>query len=273
MSDVTRQPAQPAILPELESLLVRAARRRRAPRFARRRLAVALAGASLLLVAAGAAATGVFELAGGRTASGTFRIETTVVAADGAPRGSICLQLTFSGRGTAYGCGPPPTAAKPFGLLIADPLDNGEERVVYGLVADSISQVAVLGKGGAEATAPTHSQADLPGRFFSVIAPSPGGVEVVAYDAEGREIARLGDVDKGSGRPLSRAEAMQQGDPAGFAPAVPAPERYLYEGTPIEPRTAIRLGLACVQDWSAIRCYDSEAEAESARVRAGRRMR
>lgn len=268
MSPTIEQPSRPPTLPQLEHLLVRAARRRAAPRFARRRWALSIAAASLLTAAVAAAATGVFELASGETEGGTFRVERVAPArAGGASVGPICLRLTFSGRGAAYGCGERPAASRPFGLVVADPLDSGAERVVYGLVVGEISRVKVLGGEGSETEAQTREEAELPGRFFAVVAPSDGRIELVGYDDAGGVIARIGGVDGEAGRPLSKADAVEQGDPAGFAPAVPAPETYLYEGEPIDPGVVSRLGLACLEGRAVARCYDSPTEGERARGR------
>jgi hypothetical protein len=258
MKRVSEHPVQPSTLPQLEQLLVRAARRGIAPRLGRRRWALAVAAASLLLAAAAAAATDVFELAGGETDGGRFSV-SRVTPSTGPSQGSICLQLTFSGRGSAYGCGPRPTAAKPFGLVIADPLDNGDERVVYGLVASAISRVEVRGGAGSEAEATTGERGGLPGRFFALVAPSDGRLELIGYDADGQEVARLGSTEASPSPPLSKAEAIEQGDPAGFAPAVEAPEDYVYRGEQIEPGAAARMGLACLQEQAVMRCYDSPA--------------
>jgi hypothetical protein len=269
MSRVSGQPIPAPTIPELEHLLVRAARRRTASRLGRRRWALAAAAASLLVAAGGAAATGVFQLAGGETAGGAFSVESRVVPATGANarNGSVCLQLTFSGRGAAYGCGERPGASKPFGLVVADPLDNRGERVVYGLVADAISRVEVLGGEGSAVEAETREHSEVPGRFFVVVAPRDGQIELVGYSADGKEVARFGSLEPPAGPPLSKAEAIEQGDPAGFAPAVTAPEAFVYKGEPIKPRVATRLGIACMQEVAAVRCYDSIAESEAAQGR------
>lgn len=270
MSQVSQQPIQPSTLPELEHLLVRAARRRTARRVGRRRWILAVAAASLLL-AGGAAAATVFELASGKTAGGTFSIEMAPTVGGNASQGSICLQLTFSGRGPSYGCGGRPTASKPFGLVVADPLDNSDERVVYGLVASAISRVRVLGGAGSEVEVATRKQVALPGRFFSVVAPNDGQIELVGYGGKGREVARLGSLDPPLKPSVSKAQAMEQGDPAGFAPGVAAPETYLYKGEPVDPSVATRLELACLQERTVFRCFDSAAEAEDNRGNRPRR--
>jgi hypothetical protein len=263
------RPVQTAVLPELEHLLVRVARRRSAPRVARRRWVIAAAAASLVFVTGvAAAATGVFQIADGETSGGDFTIESRVVPAaePGAPQSSICLQLRFSDRGTAYGCGERPSAARPFGLVIADPLDNGEEQVVYGLVSSEIARVGVLGDGSATDVA-TGEKPDLPGRFFSAVVPSDSQVELVGYGVDGEQVARLGSLESAHSRPDSRAEAMAQGDPAGFAPTAEPADRYVYKGEDIEPSAATRLGLVCLEGGRVTRCFDSVEEMEAAQGR------
>ncbi len=266
MNQTSDKSIQPAVLPELEHLLVRAARHQAAPRFGRRRWVLAVAAASLLLVAGAAgAATGVIKIAGGNTSGGSFAIESQSAPAVGqGERGeSVCLQLNFADRGSAYGCGDEPSAEKPFGLVIADPLDGGGERVVYGLVSESIAKVSVLGGSGSQVNATTRPKADLPGRFFSVVAPNDGRIELVGYSADGNEIARLGGLDEPTKPPLSKAQAMAQGDPAGFAPGIAPPASYDYKGGDIDPAAATRLELVCLQGREHIRCYDSNEEMEA----------
>jgi len=120
MSAVRDPEFEPPVLPELEQLLVRAARRRAAPRFGRRRWALAVALGALVLAAAAAAATGVLRIAGGTTAHGTFSVERAVGPGVRQGGSSVCLQLRYNGRGPSYGCGEAPTAAQPFGLVVAD---------------------------------------------------------------------------------------------------------------------------------------------------------
>jgi hypothetical protein len=266
MNKPDEQTAQTSTLPELEHLLIRAARRRAAPNSGRRRLVLATAAATLLLVAgAAAAATDMFQIAG-KASNGTFNIESRVVPSNGSEehQDSICLQLRFEERGAAYGCGVRPTAAKPFGLVIADPLNNGDERVIYGLVSSDISRVSVRGGGGSQIDAVTGEKAELPGRFFYVVAPNDGRIELVGYNADGEERARLGNLESPADPPLSRAEAMAQGDPAGFAPGFAPPSAYVYRGESISPAKATRLKLVCSQGREIFHCYDSEAEAEAA---------
>lgn len=266
--------ARPAVLPELEHLLVRAARRRAAPRFPRRRWLLALAAATLVLAAGAAAATGVFEVGRGSTSEGSFSVETRSAPARGAGEpspGSICLQLTYGERGAAFGCGERPSAARPFGLLISDPLGGGSrEGVVYGLVAADIAKVRVLTPGGGRHAATTEEKDGLPGRFFAVVVPRLSRVEVVGYDGSGKERARIGSLAPAARPPLSHAEAVEQGDPAGFAPTTPTPDTWTFHGKAITEAEASRRGLACVQGRAAFTCYRSSAEAEAARAGSSR---
>lgn len=226
MSTLDRDDAQQPVLPELEHLLVRAARRRAAPRFGRRRWVLATAAAVLVLAGGAAAATGVLHVADGDTSSGSFSIVSRPVpsAAPGEPsRGSVCLQLSYDEGGTSFGCGSRPTAAEPFGLLVADSLVEGsQERVVYGLVSNDIARVSVLGEEP-PADAVTETKEGLPGRFFAVVVPHLGRIEIVGYDAAGNEQAQIGSLNSPAHPPLSHAEAVKQGDPAGFAPTFAPP--------------------------------------------------
>jgi hypothetical protein len=220
-----------SILPELEHLLIRAARRQAAPRLGRRRWILATAAAALVLAGGAAATTGVLHVADGDTSKGTFSIESRPVPATGPgelSRGSVCLQLRYDERGASFGCGDRPTAKKPFGLLVADsvaesPGDDSRERVIYGLVASDIERVSVLG----EEPIATHTEPKegLPGRFFVVLVPRLGRIELVGYDAAGHERARIGSLAQPAHPPLSHAEAVAQGDPAGFAPTFAPPSR------------------------------------------------
>jgi hypothetical protein len=223
--------AQESVLPGLEHLLVRAARRRSAPGFGRRRWILATTAAALALAGGAAATTGVLHVADGDTSKGAFSIESRPVPATGPgepSRGTVCLQLSYGERGASYGCGSRPTATKPFGLLVADsvaesPGDDSRERVIYGLVAGDIKRVSVL--GGAPVSADTEPEKGLPGRFFVVTVPHLGRIEVVGYDGAGHERARIGSLAQPSHPPLSHAEAVAQGDPAGFAPTFAPPSR------------------------------------------------
>ncbi|HEY0279339.1 MAG TPA: hypothetical protein VGC32_13820 [Solirubrobacterales bacterium] len=187
-----------ALLPELEQALVRAARHRRVRRLPRRRLMLAVAIGIVALGAGVATATRVFDVTSGETGHGTFTVERRAPSSLGGeePAGSICLQLTYGGAGvggtTSYGCGPKPTAARPFGVVIVDCLAEGlHEEVAYGLVTDAAVEVAVLGSGGGRHTyAPTEVKDGLPGRFFAVVVPHRGRVKLVGYAPDGRVVAR-----------------------------------------------------------------------------------
>jgi hypothetical protein len=231
MSAPSNRGPQQSILPELEHLLVRAARRQAAPRFGRRRWILATAAVGLALAGGAVAATGVLHIADGDTSKGTFSIESRPVPAAGPgepARGSICLQLSYDERGGSFGCGDKPTAARPFGLLVVDsvadsPEDKSREQVIYGLVTSDIEHISVLGKRPISTV--TEFKKGLPGRFFVVLVPHLGRIEVVGYDAAGRERARIGSLARPPHPPLSHAEAVAQGDPAGFAPAFAPPSR------------------------------------------------
>jgi hypothetical protein len=268
--ETERRLPEPAVLPGLEQLLVRAARRGAAPRRRLRgRWFLAAAAAALVLAAGAAAATGLLPIAEGETATGTYAVEPVSIAdlAGIAPSaGEVCLQLRLEGRGPSYGCGDAPTSSQPFGLVVADPLAEGsDERVVYGLVSDEIARISVLGERGERTESATDPQAGLPGRFFAVVVPFLGRIEIVGYDETGRERARIGGRARPSHSPRSRAEARAQGDPAGFAPTVPTPSTYLYRGKTITEAEAMRLQLACLQERTRFRCFDSTSEVESSR--------
>lgn len=264
------RPPEPAVLPALERLLVRGARHGVEPRRrVRRRWFLAAAAAALTLAAGAGAATGLLPIAEGETEHGTYTVErrsTSDPAGSEPSAGKVCLQLRFEGRGPSYGCGDAPTVSQPFGLLVADPLEEGSgERVVYGLVSDEIASISVLGNRGEQTKAVTEPQAGLPGRFFAVVTPHLGRIEVVGYDEAGRERARIGSRARPDHSPGSKAEAMAQGDPAGFAPTVPTPSTYLYRGENITEAEAMRLQLACLEERTRFRCFDSASEAETSR--------
>lgn len=257
-------------LPQLEQLLVRAARRRATPRFARmrRRWVMAVAAASLVLVGGAAAATGVVHIADGTTPHGSYSIETrepiSVDASEGR-QGSICLQLRFNNGRPAYGCGDAPTASNSFGLLIADSLEDSGERVIYGLVSSEIAKVAVLHTGGDRTVASTEAKTGMPGRFFSIAAPSDSQIALVGYDSAGTEVARVGSLAQPVEAAQSRQEAIDQGDPAGFAPTAPPSSSLTYKGHSITPAGVARLHLSCLESGGETRCYDSPSEAEEAK--------
>lgn len=268
-ANIDSRSPEAAVLPALEQLLVRAARRGAEPRRrARRRWFLATAAAALVLAAGAAAATGLLPIAEGETAHGTYTVEPVSIsdlAGIEPSAGGVCLQLRLEDRGPSYGCGDAPTASQPFGLLVADPLAEGSaERVVYGLVSDEIARISVLGDGGQHTESATEPQAGLPGRFFAVVAPHLGRIEVVGYDEAGRERARIGSRARPNHPPRSRAEARAQGDPAGFAPTVPTPSTYLYRGETITEAEARRMQLACLQERKRFLC-DSASEAGARR--------
>jgi hypothetical protein len=266
MNSLEDQQIQAPILPELEHLLLRAARRRTASHFGRRRWILAAAAAALLLAAGAAATTDVLHVAEGQTARGTFSIESRPVPANamGEPsRGSVCLQLLYDGGGPSYGCGTRPTADEPFGLVVADSLEEGSrERVIYGLVASDITRVSVLGDEDEHTDAVTEVKEGLPGRFFVVPVPHLGRIELIGYDSAGDERARIGGLTPPAHPPHSKAEAVAQGDPAGFAPTVAPPDSFKYQGKSITAAQAVQLKLTCIQGREEFRCYDTQAEAE-----------
>jgi|GEM_PF-2337500 len=265
---------EPATLPALEQLLVRAARRRVAPRRrGRRRWFLVAVAAALVLAAGAAAATGLLPITSGHTAHGTYTVQRRPVPAVGPGEpspGRVCLQLIYDGGEPSYGCGEAPTASRPFGLLVADPLAEGSrERVVYGLVADDVVRVAVLGGDGKRTDGPTEPKHGLPGRFFAVVVPHRGRIEVVGYDAGGRPVARIGSNSRPDHPPRSKAEAIEQGDPAGFAPTLPPSSRLTFEGHEISEAEVGRLGLICLEGRTVAPCYRTPRELEAARGHRG----
>jgi hypothetical protein len=259
----TRVPgSEPALLPELEQILVRAARRRKVHRFPRRRLMLAVALGMVVLGAGVATATGVFDVTSGKTAHGTFTVERRSLssAGQGGPAGSICLELTYSGAGTggttSYGCGRKPTDARPFGVVIVDYLAEGlHEEVAYGLVAAGIARVAVLGPGGRRTYATTEIKEGLPGRFFAVTVPHRGQVEVVGYGADGRARARIGSLSRPDRPSRSKAQAAAQGEQMGFAPTIATQPRAFFEGHRIRWAEVHRLRLSCAIGRTAAICF------------------
>jgi hypothetical protein len=257
----------PAVLPGLEQLLVRAAQSGAAPRpRVRRRWFLAAVAAALVLAAGAAAATGLLPITEGETDRGIYTVEPVSIsdlAGIDSSAGEVCLQLRLEGRGRSYGCGDAPTSSQPFGLVVADPLGEGShERVVYGLVSDQIARISVLGERGERTESAANPQAGLPGRFFAVVVPHLGRIEIVGYDETGRERARIGRRARPNHPPRSRSEAQAQGDPAGFAPTVPTPSTYLYRGKTITEAEAMRMQLACLQERTRFRCFDSASEVE-----------
>jgi len=258
----TRDPGfEPALLPELEQILVRAARRRRVRGLPRRRLMLAVAIGIVALGAGVATATRVFDVTSGETAHGTFTVKRRALSSVGGeePAGSICLQLTYSGAGvggtTSYGCGPKPTAAEPFGVVIVDYLADGlREEVAYGLVADGVARVAVLGSGGRHTYAPTEVKDGLPGRFFAVVVPHRGRVKLVGYAADGRVVARIGKLS-GTTEAHSKEEARADGLQAGFAPTIAFPQEIIFEGHRISSAELRRLRPSCAIGRTVAICF------------------
>jgi hypothetical protein len=256
----------PATLPDLERHLLLAAHRRarRRARLRRPGTLTALLAAVAVTGGAVATATGVFTTVDqGTNARGEpYVIERTPVqqplAAEGTVHGAaVCLQLRPGAHAPAYSCGRAPTTAEPFGLVVADSSDAAPDRVVYGLVGDGITRVSVLGAGRAHTDGATVAKPGLPGRFFSVTVPNRGRIELVAYAASGREVARIGSRATPAHPPRSQEEARAQGDPAGFAPAIAAPQTYTYKGRQITDAQLRALkGVMCVQDRDGIVCRD-----------------
>jgi hypothetical protein len=257
-------------LPELERLLLRAAKRRATRQLGGgRRWLLGIAAGSLVVAGGAAAATDVLHISSGTTSEGNYSIERRPPSPDAAgsqPAGSVCLQLRSNGDAPAFGCGDRPTAARPFGIVIADSVNASRDRVIYGLVSSDISRVSVLGDGDRHTDTATRMEPSLPGRFFSVVVPNRGRIELVGYDDRGREQARIGSRERPDHPPRSHDDAVAQGDPAGFAPAVAMPTSFRYRGGTITPTEAARRGLSCAQDRQEVRCYDSlqELDAEHA---------
>jgi hypothetical protein len=221
----------------------------------------AIAIAIVALGAGVATATRVFDVTSGETADGTFTVERRAPSSvgGGEPAGSICLQLTYSGAGvggtTSYGCGPKPTAARPFGIVIVDYLAEGlHEEVAYGLVADGVARVAVLGPGGRHTYAGTEVKDGLPGRFFAVVVPHRGRVELVGYAPDGRVVARIGKLS-GTVEAHSKEEARAEGLQAGFAPTIGFPQEILFEGHRISSAELRRLRPSCAIGRTVAICF------------------
>lgn len=262
MNRASDQVADTPALPQLEQLLVRAARRHAVPKLTRRRWTLAVALASLTLAGGAAAAGGVLHIADGTTSEGSYSVEggpSSTAAREELP-GSICLQLRYNDRGPAYGCGDRPSAREPFGLVVADPLGESPERVIYGLVANEIATVAVLHPDGGRTTAQTEAKPPLPGRFFSVAVQKDRQIDLIGYDFAGKRVAEIGSLAPPTEPPLSRRQAIEQGDPAGFAPGVAAPGSVNYQGHDIAPSEVVKLHLSCIESREVTRCYGSPAE-------------
>ena len=248
MSAVRDPEFQPPVLPELEQLLVRAARG------ARPRASAGAAGSSRSRSAPSSSPPprqrppASCASPAGRRRTAAFSVERAVAPGVRQGGSSVCLQLRYNGRGPSYGCGEAPTAAQPFGLVVADRLEEGSrERVIYGLAGGDIARVAALGKGGEHTDAATEPKDGLPGRFFAVVVPHLGRIELVGYDSAGKEVARIGSLARPAHPPHSKAEAVAQGDPAGFAPTIPISSHFVFEGHDISEAEATRRGLACLE--------------------------
>jgi hypothetical protein len=260
-------------LPGLHDALVSAAARRY-PVWQRRRPGWILPVAFASLVTAtglALAASGVFSgraaIDRGRTPeagedSGPYAIRVSPRHAD--PQRPICLQLQFEGSRPAYGCGVAPTAFNAFGVVVADGLSEAStQRVIYGLVSDAVASVSSLGDTGTQASAATVARPGLPGRYFSLTVANKGQIELVGSDSSGSEVARIGSHLTPTEPPLSREEAIAQGDPAGFAPTVVFARKYRYDGQAIDPEVAQRRNLVCVETRSSVSCFDSVADAQA----------
>ncbi|MEV4419130.1 hypothetical protein AB0L40_04035 [Patulibacter sp. NPDC049589] len=245
-------------------------RRRTRARTPRGRWILGIGAGVVVLAGGGAAASGVLHLDEGTTPGRDYVIDRTsppaAVAGEPERAGSICLQLAERhGGGVAYGCGDRPTRDRRFGVVIADAGDASRERVIYGLVADDVRTVSVLGAGTAHTDGRTTVKRGLPGRYFRVVVPNRGRIEVVGLDAEGAEIARIGSRATPTRPATSREEARAQGALAGFAPAVAMPGSFVYRGGTIAPAEAARRGLVCDQDRSEVRCFDTLGDLDAAR--------
>jgi hypothetical protein len=246
-------------LPDLERELLLAARRAAASRWPWRRAgALALTGAALLAAGAGAA-TQFGNIDEGATASGRYQIAR---AAD--ESGGICLNLRFEGHRPAYGCSDRPDAQHPFGLVVVESSEQSNERIIYGLAAAQVARVDVLGDGDERTPAIPRQAEDLPGRFFSVTVPDRGRIELVAYDAADRELARLGSRAEPTAPAHSLAELRAQGNPIGFAAGVATADAVEYRGRSLTPDEATRRELTCAHNQDVVRCYDTKQQMEAA---------
>jgi hypothetical protein len=276
-SDASRPPE--LRLPQLRAGLVTAAARRyRAPANSRRWFTPLAFAALLLAGSAALAATAILrsrdvvdtgQTRGTGESAGAYAIRISPSHAD--PERPICLQLQFQASRAAYGCGVAPTAEQPFGLVVADGMsEESAERVIYGLVSRNIGAVTSFGESSTVQTITrTVDRPGLPGRYFSLIVPNEGHIELAGYNATGAEVARIGSHDEFRAPPLSRAQAIVQGDPSGFAPTVVPARRYVYEGERIEPPKAQRLRLICVETRSAVTCFDTISQAQAFSGRLG----
>lgn len=250
-------------LPQLEHELIRAARRRACRRTRGRRLALVLVGATL--TAGGAtAATELLKVDEGSHSQGAYVIERLPDR-----DGKVCLQYRDStARRATYGCGPSPSDERPIGLVVADYNAVPNKRLLYGLVAPAVDRVNVLGRADEHTDTTAREQPGIPGKYFRVIAPKHRRVEVVAYNSDGEEVARLGSRRPRAHSPRSQEDAMAQGDPSGFAPTAAPVSHFTYRGRPIDPDDAARRQLICVEDEVGVRCYGSQPEMEAAERRS-----
>jgi hypothetical protein len=222
---------------------------------------LALAGAVLTAAGAGAA-TQFVSVDAGSTSSGSYVIDRGPNQADG-----VCLHLRFAAHRPAYGCADRPDEQHAFGLVVADSAPGSAQRVIYGLVAANVARVTVLGDGDARTDATPRPSGDLPGQFFSVTVPDRGRIELVAYDASARELARLGSRAEPTQPAGSLAELRAQGNPAGFAPGPAVPGGVDYRGRALTIEEAKRHGLICTQGSDDARCYDLKQQLETAESR------
>jgi hypothetical protein len=146
-------------------------------------------------------------------------------------------------------------------LVIVDGQGEGSaQRIVYGLVDRSIARVGVLESGGRTFLAEATTRPELPGRYFSLVVPNEGQVELVGFDQSGSEIARIGSLKPPEHLPTSHDEAVAQGDPSGFAPTATPAAMFEYRGEPITPEAAAEQDLKCIDSLREVVCYDSIEE-------------
>jgi hypothetical protein len=139
--------------------------------------------------------------------------------------------------------------------VIVDYLAEGlHEEVAYGLVADGVARVAVLGSGGRHTYATTEAKDGLPGRFFAVVVPHRGRVELVAYASDGRVVARVGSLS-GPVDAHSKEEARAEGLQAGFAPTIESPQEIIFEGRRISGAELRRLRPSCAFGRTVAICF------------------
>ena len=246
-------------LPDLEAELLSAARRATASRWPWRRAgALALAGAALLAAGAGAA-TQLTNIAGGSTEKGRYEIARGPDTA-----GGVCLTLRYEGHRPAFGCSDRPDEQHPFGLVVVDSSEGSNARIIYGLVSPAVAHISALGDGDESVQATPRVAQDLPGRFFSVTVADRGRVELVAYDAADREIARLGSRAEPTQPAHSLEELRSQGNPIGFAAVFPAADAVQYRGRSLTADEVVRLGLTCGPAQDVVSCYDTKQQMEAA---------